>query len=169
MILKPKQENWRSKLSVLECFWKLAMLPPLHVIWHRISPREIVSFAMGTIYSLKKLYGKWARRTAKSWPIAMGTVEQTRARNLDRDEGRGWVGELAYSYTVTGEYFSGVHHFTARNEDQAYQLVAAWKGQKVMIRYRAEKPEISALLLDEQQQASFTQNLKSTPWITNPS
>ena len=143
------------------------MLSPLQIIWHHISLREIVTLVMGTIYFLKKLYGKWVRRTAKSWPSAQGTVERARARILRRDEGRGWVCELTYSYVADSEYFSGIHHFTARSEDQADQLVAAWKGQKVMVRYRADKPEISALLLDEQPQASFTQN--PAPWIANPS
>jgi hypothetical protein len=146
-----------------------AMLPPLHIIWHRISPREIVTFVMGTIYFLKKLYGKWVRRSAKSWPIAQGTIEHVRARTLDQDEGKGWVGELAYSYSVNGEYFAGFHHFTARNESHANELIEGWKDRKVMVRYRMDQPGMSALLLDEQQPAPFSQNLKTLPWIANPS
>jgi hypothetical protein len=145
------------------------MLPPLHVVWHRISAREIVTFVMSAIYFLKKLYEKWVRRSAKTWPITQGWIEHVRTRTLDKDEGKGWVGELAYSYSVNGEYFAGFHHFTARSEEHACKLVEGWKDRNVMIRYRMDKPEISALLLDEQVQPAFAQNLKTLPWIANPS
>ncbi|HEY1462976.1 MAG TPA: hypothetical protein VGF44_06130 [Terriglobales bacterium] len=124
---------------------------------------------MGTIYFLKKLYQKWVRRTAKTWPITQGSIEHVRARTLDKDEGRGWVGELAYSYIVNGQYFAGFHHFTAKSEEHADELIEGWKDRKVMIRYRMDKPEISALLLDEQEQLAFTQNQTTLPWIANPS
>lgn len=167
MILKPNQKNCRTKLSVLECCWH-HMFSPLHFIWHHDS--MITAFVMSAISYFKKLHGKWIRRTAKDWPCVQATIEFARARKLGQeDDGAGWVGELAYSYSVNGEYFSGFYHFSAKNKKHANELVEGWKDRKIMVRYKLDQPEISVLHIDEQAQIAFAQNLKPAPWIANPS
>ncbi len=69
---------------------------------------------------------------------------------LDSDQNNRWVGELAYSYVVESEYYSGFHHLKARNERQAEKLVDGWKGRSIIVRYSGSKHATSVLLKDDQ-------------------
>jgi hypothetical protein len=105
---------------------------------------------MGGIYLLKKLYLRRVRKRAKDWPSVQAIIEHTRSRQLDNDEGKGWVGELAYSYSVNGEYYAGFHHFTARHEADAERSIEGWKDRRVMAHYKPNDPSVSVLLVEEQ-------------------
>jgi hypothetical protein len=123
-------------------------------LFHRVSLRTFVTFLMGGIYLLKKLYLRRIRKRAKDWPSIQAVVEHTRSRQLDNDEGKGWVGELAYSYSVNSEYYAGFHHFKARNEADAERLIQGWKDRRVAVHYDPSDPSLSVFLVDEQQQSA---------------
>jgi hypothetical protein len=44
---------------------------------------------------------------AKNWPYVYATVEHAEAKTIGEGKTAYWVGELAYSYIVDGEYYSG--------------------------------------------------------------
>jgi hypothetical protein len=141
------------------------MLLPLD-LWHRVSLRTIVTLAMGAIYFLKKFYLKQVRKKAKNWPCTPAKIEHTRARTLDQDEGKGWVGELAYSYCVNGAYYAGFHHFPAKSEVDAERLIEGWKDRDVMVHYKANDPSISMLLIEEHKQHALMA-MDVYPWFAD--
>jgi hypothetical protein len=71
-------------------------------------------------------------------------------------EGRAahWVGELSYSYSVDGNYFSGFYHSPASGEDRATRWVQGWKDRRVVVHYAPENPSQSVLIVEEQNQPS---------------
>jgi|SRR5580704_18541318 hypothetical protein len=93
----------------------------------------------------------WIRvRRAQSWPSTQGTVMSAQARTASTGRSQHWVGELAYSYVVESEYYSGFHVMKARNERRADALVYGWKGRMVVVRYSPAKHDISVLLKSDQ-------------------
>lgn len=93
----------------------------------------------------------WMRtRQAQSWPSTQGTISWAEARLVEDGRSQHWVGELAYSYVVSGEYYSGFHHLRARNEQRAEELVRGWKDRMVAVRYSPTKPGVSVLLKEDQ-------------------
>ncbi|HEY1262897.1 MAG TPA: DUF3592 domain-containing protein [Terriglobales bacterium] len=101
--------------------------------------------AAAAIGTLKVWMHKWR---AASWPTTQGTVMSAGARTA-MDE-RGIVGELAYSYQVAGDYYSGFHHLQAGTEDEAEFRVAGWNGRTVVVRYDPGDPSKSLLLKGDQ-------------------
>lgn len=71
-------------------------------------------------------------------------------------EGRAahWVGELSYSYSVDGDYYSGFYHLPASGEDQASRWVQGWKDRRVVVHYAPGNPSQSVLVIEEQNQPS---------------
>src|SRR5271169_1463623 len=69
--------------------------------------------------------GVWAwmrTRHAQSWPSTQGTVMSAQSRIASTGRSQHWVGELAYSYVVESDYYSGFHVMKARNERLADEL-----------------------------------------------
>lgn len=93
----------------------------------------------------------WVRsRQAQSWPSSQGVVSGAAARASGERRFKPWIGELAYSYTVNGEYYSGFHQRRARTERRAEEFVSGWKDRMVLVRYSPTKHEISVLLKSDQ-------------------
>jgi hypothetical protein len=90
--------------------------------------------------------------TAKAWPQTTGYAEHTPATTISiggRDNQ--WVGQVAYSYRADGEYYTGLLHFPTTTEKQAEKSIKGWKGLQLIVRYRAERPTESHIILNEQQ------------------
>jgi hypothetical protein len=113
------------------------------------------SFALRLISrSVLHLFGgvDWREFTvfaASNWPISKGriesgTVTQKRARDL-------WylvpfyLGEITYSYAVGGQYYSGYLARTFFRANSARRFADELKGKEVLVRYKPDSPEISAL------------------------
>jgi len=93
----------------------------------------------------------WLRaRQAQSWPSAQGTISGAVARPAKDSRFKPWIGELAYSYVVNGEYYSGFHQVRARTERRAEELVSGWKGRMIIVRYSPAKHDLSVLLKSDQ-------------------
>lgn len=103
---------------------------------------------------LGRVFGPMIRdrmdRSAKSWPQTSGRVEHTRATVVNNGNGDRLVGEVSYSYSANGDYYAGFLHFPARTEEQAERLAGAWKGLPLIVRYKANDPEVSHIIFDEQ-------------------
>jgi hypothetical protein len=91
-----------------------------------------------------------AQKLARSWPVALGTIEFAAPKMIGEGSNAYWVGELSYSYSVDGEYYAGVAHLPSSDEDDAYEAIRGWKHRKVHVRVMPAKPERSVLVLEEQ-------------------
>jgi len=89
---------------------------------------------------------------AKDWPYTHGTVEHAEPKMVGEGRSGYWVGELAYSYSVGGEYYSGILQLPASSEDAAWDAVRGWKDRKVIVHYMPTAPSRSMLVMEEQDQ-----------------
>jgi hypothetical protein len=85
-------------------------------------------------------------RAGQSWPIVGGTVESAQMTMVDGQA----RAEVAYSYSVNGEYFSGVFFRVPRTTGKGEELLAHFpKESHVLVHYKPGSPEISVLDLNE--------------------
>jgi len=98
---------------------------------------------------LKSRADRKLQSVAKNWPYVYGTVEHAEAKVMGQGKTAYWVGEVAYSYAIDGDYYSGVHHFSAKNEDQAWGIVRGWKDRRVVVHYAPGRPSSSVLIMEE--------------------
>ena len=89
----------------------------------------------------------WRRQRSNGWPVVTGHVHSTRAYYDDHL----WQTEVSYSYTVSGEYYSGFsgRHF-ARERDADEYLGRFPMGVALFVRHKPARPEISLLRQDDQ-------------------
>ncbi len=93
----------------------------------------------------------WRRRCAETWPQATATVESAAPRQIAVLNQGAYIAEVAYSYSVGGEYYAGFIQQEAGSEDAADAFAAGYPaGSKLIIRYRADKPEVSVVLPQDQ-------------------
>jgi hypothetical protein len=59
--------------------------------------------------------------------------------------------QLAYSYSVDGDYFSGFYEKFFFRESSAQRFADELKGKPAFIRSKPQSPEISILLREDQQ------------------
>ena len=88
---------------------------------------------------------------ARSWPttqgkIEFGTVIEHRTRYFSY-----YIAQMAYSYAVNGEYFSGYYEKMFFRESSADKFAADLKGRPAFIRHKASSPDVSTLLKEDQQ------------------
>lgn len=88
---------------------------------------------------------------ARSWPttqgkIEFGTVIEHRTRYFSY-----YIAQMAYSYAVNGEYFSGYYEKMFLRESSADKFAADLKGRPAFIRHKGSSPDVSTLLKEDQQ------------------
>ena len=129
----------------MELFWP---------VWQSILEFGAILFLA---WILRKV-GIWLNRRIQNrgrhWPYVYGTVEHEEPKMVGEGRTAHWVGELAYSYSVDGEYYSGFCYLPASGEDQALQSVQGWKNRRVIVHYGLTNPSHSAFVVDEQDQPS---------------
>ncbi len=86
-----------------------------------------------------------------SWPSANGSVTAGNVKVI-----HGWVvdyalGQLDYCYRVAGEYYAGRITRQYPDEQSAWEFVDAHRGQPVVVRYKDDKAQSSALRDADQQ------------------
>jgi hypothetical protein len=79
-----------------------------------------------------------------TWPTVTGEIYNADVQGGPRN---GYKAEIAYSYSVEDEYYSGYFQKDFYDcEDEANQFVAPLRpGSKVLVHYRPDKPEVSTL------------------------
>jgi hypothetical protein len=109
---------------------------------------------------------------AASWPVAQGKVETV---GINAFAGQSLT-QIGYSYSVEGVRHSGYFARQFADEQDAWSYAAPLKDQAVVVRYEPVKPEISTLVLHEQNDLfrvrvgsfprrflnAFVENLKSS-------
>ena len=82
-----------------------------------------------------------------SWPMADGKVFDGR---IGQSDIQGWAAELTYSYSALGEYYSGTFSKGFRRRKTAEAFLERFpRGTPIPIRYKAEDPQTSTLLLSD--------------------
>ena len=81
-----------------------------------------------------------------AWPVADGKVFSGKVEKDDL----GWATELTYSYAALGEYYSGTFRRGFRRKKNAEAFLERFPRQTpIPVRYKPQKPEMSALLLSD--------------------
>jgi hypothetical protein len=111
------------------------------LFWAAVA-RDVIPFVIATGTGIFVWYRK---RGARHWPISHGRVEF----GMTSDEG-GWKSNLSYSYSVEGQFYSGVLPLKAKNESDADDQTHQWHGQNVAVRYSPRNPSISVVRLEDQ-------------------
>ena len=103
------------------------------MIWFRdsgletIYPHLIISGAVAAGW----LVYHFRARIAQSWPIANGTIESTTVREEGFGHNKRTIAEVNYSYSVGGEYYSGVHRVGGERDFDSFP-----KGVHVLVHYK---------------------------------
>ena len=92
-------------------------------------------------------YRSWRKwREAESWPTTMATIETKEVRRVQTGKSpQHFVAELAYSYSVEGEFYSGFYKKPFDSEIDAWEFADSLSGKSVPIHYKPDNPAISVL------------------------
>ena len=85
---------------------------------------------------------------AKNWPEVPGTIESGNVRPLPDNSGSPYEVELAYSYSVGSDYYSGYYRCRFKSEDEGLAYVKRMHGTRISVRYQPSAPEVSRVDLD---------------------
>lgn len=103
-------------------------------------------FAIATIVTW--IARQMKERTGQSWPVVYGTVESTRLTTVN-DKLRA---EVHYSYSVAGEYYSGVFFRFPATEKRGEKILERFpRESQILVHYKSEDPDNSVLDLHEVQ------------------
>jgi len=105
--------------------------------------REVaaLAFAVGSGLVL------WQRkRSSRYWPTAFGRVESVSSF----ENGSGWETDIAYSYNVDGEFYSGEFQLISSSERKAYEKEFNNRERKIMVRYSPRNKGISVVRMEDQ-------------------
>jgi hypothetical protein len=88
---------------------------------------------------------------ARSWPtcqgrIEFGTVIEHRTRYFSY-----YSGQLSYSYSVSGEYYSGFHDKLFFRASSAERFITELKGKPAFVRHKPNRADVSTILKEDQQ------------------
>lgn len=95
---------------------------------------------------VKRLPAMFRSLRGASWPMVQGNVESTTVNAFAEQS----LAQLAYSYRVDGERYSGYFTQQFADEQDAWDYVRPLKEQPIFVRYRPTDPEVSAVRIDDQ-------------------
>ena len=106
---------------------------------------------VGTLRMVVAVYRLAQRRIqvigSTAWPMANGRIFDS---SVQHDDIHGWAAELTYSYTVFGEYYSGTYRRGFRRKKRAEIFLERLPRETpIPVRYKADRPEVSTLLLSD--------------------
>ncbi len=88
------------------------------------------------------------RRAARNWPLAEARVHSAEWRQPRTGTNRYFLADVAYSYVVNGQYYSGYYRRSFSDRDSAATWVEQVRGRALQVRYHPR--DISRSLLREQ-------------------
>ena len=101
------------------------------------------------LVAIRRWPQSWRRMRSAGWPTISGTIDngevstfRYRTVLLDAELASA---QLAYSYQLEGDYYSGYHSETFNDEQEAWSYVDSLKGHEVQVSYNPRKPDISVL------------------------
>ena len=92
-------------------------------------------------------FSRWLKfRGSNTWPITEGTVESVDVREVHTRSTHYFILEAAYSYCISGEYYSGRFTRNFNSESEAWDYAETLKGRRVSLRVNPVKVDTSCLL-----------------------
>jgi len=89
----------------------------------------------------------WRTRHSSTWPTIASSVVSGQVR----PEGYHYAVEIYYSYSVNGEYYSGVLRHTARTRKRAEEFSRKFPpGAFLRVRFNPSRPDVSHANLHDQ-------------------
>ena len=89
--------------------------------------------------------------SARSWPLCQGRIESGLVLQYSANYFNYYSAQLAYSYSVNGEYYSGFHSKFFFRKSSAQCFVDELKGKPTFVRHKPNNAEISTILREDQQ------------------
>jgi hypothetical protein len=115
-------------------------------LWRDLLWIAVFIVSVAAWFSLRRIPG-WLRAVrAASWPMTEGIIEHGSVTSFAEQS----LGELAYSYSVEGERYSGYFQQQFAQEQDAWDYIHALKRQAVFVRYKPGTPELSAIRIGDQ-------------------
>jgi hypothetical protein len=120
-----------------------------------INPLPIIGLLLiGVSIAGRQALNRIRERYAANWPLTDGEITTTKVKVIRAERGELALAELGYSYRVNGGYRSGYYKQQFTDEQDAWTFVDGMRGQSVVIRYQADRPDVS-LLREGDQSAHF--------------
>ena len=119
--------------------------------WSELGARETgpqLRAALLVVYALVastlelRRWRKW--RGQETWPLAEAKVESTDVKPVQTRSSQHFLVELAYSYAVQGEFYSGYWQRSFEQEEEAWKLVYELRRVPIQVRYRPQEPGTSS-------------------------
>lgn len=111
----------------------------------------VVAFLWIPVFMLRSFTRSFRELGAESWSRANGSITACNVMVI-----HGWIvdyalGQLDYSYRVSGEYYAGSIIRQYPDEQAAWSFVDAWRDKPVVVRYKDGNAQRSVLLESDQQ------------------
>jgi hypothetical protein len=115
-----------------------------------------VKFVVMTVIAISMATWRFIKYFGSSgWPVVNGKVESAYSATETNDGVEGMGAEVAYSYEVEGEYFSGFYFKKFLREREADEYAARFKkGQMLPVHYDPRHPERSKVMEGEAEWAT---------------
>ena len=108
--------------------------PPIVWVW----------LAMLLLGCGKPVWQWYRRQQVQGWPIAQGRIESVEVKPPQKRGGPARA-ELAYSYSLEGQYYSGYYNREFGSEDEGLEFVRDLKGKSVVVSYNPRNSAKSLL------------------------
>lgn len=102
-------------------------------------------------FFVRRLPSWFRAMRGRSWPMVQGTIESTSVTAFAEQS----LAQLAYSYHVEGELYSGYFTQQFADEQEAWDYVRPLKGQSIFVRYQPVNHEVSAFRVTDQNPLLF--------------
>lgn len=82
-------------------------------------------------------FSRWMKfRGAHSWPATQGTIENLEVKEVHTRSTHYFALDVAYSYSVNGEYYSGRFTKNFETESEASDYAESLRGRPLSLRYK---------------------------------
>lgn len=124
------------------------MVPVMLMLYNR--GQYIAMYVLGlvgtpAIEAAARLIESPRRKRAEAWPVTQAHVESWTVSRVGDGQYSYHRGEVAYSSAVCGEFWSGFYTRDFDTEGEAWAFVDALKGKTVLVNYRPDRHDVSAL------------------------
>lgn len=116
-------------------------------------------------FTLRKVACRIRDIRTEHWTVTFATVTTCDVNAFHGRISDHAIGRLGYSYNVNGNYYSGYSTHQFNDEQRAWTFVDARKNAQVMIRYKADRPEVSVLLEQDQQGWPLPMPVDFSTWL----
>jgi hypothetical protein len=106
----------------------------------------LLALIVAVWFFLKRLPGSLLSLRGNDWPMVQGRIVGVKVITFAAQS----LAELAYSYSIEGERYSGYFLRQFADEQDAWKFVRPADGQSIFVRYQPAKPSISSIRIQDQ-------------------